>query len=76
MPPDTAVPTLAVVCLCVITAVFTGLSFGGLAVIQCLLYGFALLLEFLSLIILRVRLTWAQAGGIATQNAVARRGYR
>ena len=55
VPPDTAVPTLAVVCLCVITAVFTGLSFGGLAVIQCLLYGFALLLEFLSLIILRVR---------------------
>ena len=52
---ETAVPKLAIICLCAITALFAALSFGGLAVIQCLLYASALSLEFLALVILRVR---------------------
>ena len=52
---ETAVPKLAVVCLSVIAAAFSALSFGGLALIQCLLYTAALALEFVALIILRVR---------------------
>jgi len=44
---ETAVPKLAIVCLCGITALFTALSYGGLAVIQCILYAAALTLEFL-----------------------------
>jgi len=53
--PDTAVPKLAVVGFCALTAVFVALSFGSLAVIQCLTYAGALTLEFLALIILRIR---------------------
>jgi len=53
--PDTAVPKLAVVGFCALTAVFVALSFGSLAVIQCLTYAGALTLEFLALITLRIR---------------------
>ncbi len=53
--PTTAVPTFAVVVLCGLTAIFTTLSYGGLAVIQCILYTAALGLEFIALIILRMR---------------------
>jgi len=52
---ETAVPKLAIVCLCGITALFSALSYGGLAVIQCILYAAALTLEFLVLIKLRLR---------------------
>jgi len=52
---ETAVPKLAIVCLCGITALFSSLSYGGLAVIQCILYAAALTLEFLALIKLRLR---------------------
>ena len=53
--PDTAVPKLAVICFCVLTAIFAALSFGSLALIQCLTYSGALTLEFLALIILRIK---------------------
>ena len=45
----------AILCFCAITALFAALSFGSLAVIQCLLYAAALTLEFLALIVLRIR---------------------
>jgi len=51
----TAAPKAAIVMLCVITALFTALSYGGLAVIQCVLYTAALSLEFVALIALRLR---------------------
>lgn len=53
--PDSAVPKLAVVGLAALAAAFSALSFGGLALIQCLLYAASLALEFLALVILRVR---------------------
>jgi len=53
--PDTAVPKLAVLCFCLLTVVFAALSFGSLALIQCLTYAGALTLEFLALIILRIK---------------------
>ena len=52
---DTAVPKLAIIGFCVLTVIFAALSFGSLAVIQCLTYVGALTLEFLALIILRIR---------------------
>ena len=52
---ETAVPKLSVVCFCVITAVFVALPFGSLAVIQCLTYTGALILEILALFVLRIR---------------------
>ena len=52
---DSAAPRTAVVCCAAIAAVLAAFSFGGLAVIQCLLYADALTLEFLALIILRLR---------------------
>jgi amino acid transporter len=51
---DSAAPRTAVVCCAAIAAVLAAFSFGGLAVIQCLLYAGALTLEFLALIILRL----------------------
>src|SRR5262249_7079267 len=54
--PDTAVPKLAIICFCVLTVIFAALSFGSLALIQCLTYAGALTLEFLALIILRIKL--------------------
>lgn len=53
--PDTAVPKVAILCFCAITAIFAALSFGSLAVIVCLLNTAALLLEFLALVVLRLR---------------------
>jgi len=53
--PKTGVPKVAILIFCGITAVFAALPFGSLAVITCLLYTPALVLEFLALIILRVR---------------------
>jgi len=49
-------------CVCAeFTALFTALSYGGLAVIQCILYAAALTLEFLALIKLRLR-HWENTG--------------
>jgi len=53
--PETGVPKVAILIFCGITAVFAALPFGSLAVITCLLYTPALVLEFLALIIFRVR---------------------
>jgi amino acid transporter len=53
--PETGVPKVAILIFCGITAVFAALPFGSLAIINCLLYTPALALEFLALIILRVR---------------------
>lgn len=50
-----AAPTAAVVFCALIAAILAAFSFGDLAVIQCLLYAAALALEFLSLVILRLR---------------------
>jgi amino acid transporter len=52
---DTAVPKFAILFFCAITAIFAALSFGALVVIICLLNTAALALEFLALIVLRVR---------------------
>jgi amino acid transporter len=52
---DSAAPRTAVVCCAAIAALLAAFSFGGLAVIQCLLYTGALTLEFLALVILRLR---------------------
>jgi amino acid transporter len=53
--PSTAVPRIAIFCFGAIAAFFAALSFGSLAIIQCLLYAGALTLEFLALIVLRIR---------------------
>ena len=52
---DTGVPRMAIVCFGAITALFAALSFGSLAIIQCLLYAACLTLEFLALLVLRIR---------------------
>jgi len=46
---------MAIVCFSAIGALFAAFSFGSLAVIQCLLYSGALTLEFLALLVLRLR---------------------
>ena len=53
--PGAAVPRMAILCFGIITAIFAALSFGSLAIIQCLLYAGALTLEFLVLLVLRIR---------------------
>ena len=53
--PETGVPRRAVLLFCAITAIFTALSFGDLVVIICALYTPALVLEFIALLIMRVR---------------------
>jgi amino acid transporter len=50
-----AVPRVAIVSLCAITACLALFSFNSLVVMICLLYTTALVLEFLALVILRVR---------------------
>jgi amino acid transporter len=50
-----SVPREAIILFCVVTALLSSLTFVGLAVIQCLLYAGALTLEFLALLILRLR---------------------
>jgi amino acid transporter len=52
---ETPAPKVAILCFGAVTTVFAALSFGSLAIIQCLLYSAALTLEFLSLIVLRIR---------------------
>ena len=53
--PGTAVPRAALLSFAAITALFASLSFGSLAIIQCLLYAGSLTFEFLALLILRLR---------------------
>jgi len=53
--PGTAVPKVAILVFSAIGALFAAFSFGSLAIISCLLYSGALTLEFLSLIVLRIR---------------------
>lgn len=55
MRSDQAVPSLAIILFCGVTALLTALSFGSLVVMLGLLYMLALLLELLSLVVLRVR---------------------
>lgn len=55
VPPTASAPRMAIVCFSAIGALFAAFSFGSLAVIQCLLYSAALTLEFLALLVLRVR---------------------
>lgn len=52
---DTGVPRMAILCFGVVIAIFAALSFGSLAIIQCLLYAAGLTLEFLALLVLRIR---------------------
>jgi amino acid transporter len=52
---ESAVPKVAILCFGAVAALFAALSFGSLAIIQCLLYSAALTLEFLSLIVFRIR---------------------
>ena len=53
---EVAVPRLAIVALCSVTACLALLSFNSLVVMICVLYTAALVLEFLALITFRVRL--------------------
>jgi amino acid transporter len=53
--PFTAVPKVAILLICAVTALFAALSFASLAVIVCPLTIASLTLEFLSLIVLRIR---------------------
>lgn len=53
--PKTAVPAVAIISFCAVTAVFAALSFGGLAMIQSLMYAGVIVLELLALVMMRVR---------------------
>ncbi len=53
--PETGVPTNALVVCCVIAALFAALPFGNLVVINILFYSAELFLEFVALMVLRVR---------------------
>jgi len=53
--PGSGVPRMAILCFGVITTIFAAFSFGTLAIIQCVLYAGALTLEFLALLVLRIR---------------------
>ena len=46
---------MALISIGAITALFAALSFGSLAIIQCLLYAASLTFEFLALLVLRIR---------------------
>jgi amino acid transporter len=52
---EARVPRVALAWSCVVTAVFAAVSFGSLVVMFVLLYGLALALQFLALIVLRLR---------------------
>ena len=52
---DAAAPTIAILVISGLAAIFSALSFGSLALIQCLLYTAALVLEYVALVVLRVR---------------------
>jgi len=81
--PDGVAPRMAIFLICAVTALFATLSFGSLAVIQCVLYSAALTLEFLALVALRIRCPnafrsfrvpggwWGLAGVCATPLAFA-----
>ena len=56
---DSATPRAAVVLCALLAALLAAFPFGGLAVIQCLLYAGALALEFIALVILRLRRPYA-----------------
>ena len=58
----TAVPGVSLLTVAALTAVFAALSFGSLAVIQCVLYAATLTWEFLALLILRIRRPNAHRG--------------
>ena len=58
--PNTAVPKVAILGCCGICALFAALSFGSLAVIYCLLNMAGLTLEFLALVVSRIRRPDAQ----------------
>ncbi|PWT84350.1 MAG: hypothetical protein C5B58_04840 [Acidobacteria bacterium] len=51
----TAAPTMALVVFGAITGLFSALSFGSLAVIQCVFYAASMTFEFLALLVLRFR---------------------
>lgn len=53
--PGAGVPKVAILFFCALTALFAALSFASLTVILCLLNTAALTLEFLTLIVLRIR---------------------
>ena len=53
--PGIGAPTLAIISLCVIAGIFAALSFGELAVIQCVVYAGVPILECIALVILRLR---------------------
>ena len=52
---EASVPKVALAWSCVITAIFAAVSFGDLVLMYVVLYGLALALEFLALIVLRLR---------------------
>jgi amino acid transporter len=52
---DSAAPNAAILAISGLAIIFAALSFGSLALIQCLLYTGALVLEYLALIVLRIR---------------------
>jgi amino acid transporter len=52
---DSAAPNVAILVISGLAVIFAALSFGSLALIQCLLYTGALVLEYLALIVLRIR---------------------
>jgi len=53
--PVNGSPQFSIICISLFSGLLATLSFGGLAVIQCVLYTAALTLEFLALILLRLR---------------------
>jgi amino acid transporter len=52
---ETPAPRLSILTFAAFAAVFAALSFGSLAIIQCVLYTACLTFEFLALLVLRVR---------------------
>ena len=52
---EAGVPKVALAWSCVVTSIFAAVSFGNLVVMYVLLYASALALEFLALIVLRLR---------------------
>jgi amino acid transporter len=53
--PVNGSPQISIICISSLAALLATLSFGGLAVIQCVLYTAALSLEFFALVLLRIR---------------------
>jgi len=53
--PGTGIPRAAILCFGGLGAISVALSFGSLAIMQCLLYAAGLTLEFLALLVLRIR---------------------